>query len=180
MDATTFAAADLQSLVAIDVNWLAQMHGSRLYQFVLRRVRNPEDAEDIVQSVYVEAMRNSSSFAGRSAPQTWLFGIAMNLIRHRLTRAADKRYHFVSDDGLVDLVDENADDPYRQCERQSLARQLGRAMETLPKDMQAVVDLVLMQDRSYEDAASMLGVPIGTIRSRLFRARERLQLQLAE
>ncbi|BBP74642.1 RNA polymerase subunit sigma [Pseudomonas gingeri NCPPB 3146 = LMG 5327] len=146
----------------------------KLRSFIKRRVMNPDDVEDIMQCTFLEALRNEHKFRFDSRPQTWLCGIALNLIRNHFRRQykqpLQERWEDREDMELSDGVDIGAQiDGHRQ-----LARVV-RAIGTLPLTMQQVIQVSLEMDGNYQDTALSLGVPIGTVRSRLSRAREQLK-----
>ena len=87
---------------------LVQEHSSRLQRFIIRHIGNISEAEDIAQQAFTEAARSYRTFRGESQLSTWLYGIALNLIRNHLSRAPERRYDFVGDSGLDDLA---ADEP---------------------------------------------------------------------
>src|SRR5688500_3942318 len=78
---------------AIDIQSLASQYDKCLFHFVLRRVRNEDDARDIVQTTYMEAIKSSHNFRGESKPKTWIMGIALNLTRNQMHKAYH-RYEF--------------------------------------------------------------------------------------
>ena len=157
----------------IDVTQLAAQHGRRLLQFIARRVDNLADAQDLMQITYIEAWLHADRFRGDSLPQTWLFGIALNVVRNFKSRSSGYRFVFEDiDDGLHDQIDDH--DPYwhnalRQ-RYQAVAQQLA---QTSPA-VQELAELVFIDQLSYAEAAKHLAIPVGTVRSRLARLRERL------
>ncbi|AMB87239.1 RNA polymerase subunit sigma [Pseudomonas agarici] len=146
----------------------------KLRAFIKRRVMNPDDVEDILQGTFLEALRNEHKFRFDSRPQTWLCGIALNLIRNHFRRQYKQPLHERWEDReemeLSDGVDIGAQiDGHRQLTR------VVRAIATLPLTMRQVIQVSLEMDGNYQDTAQSLGVPIGTVRSRLSRAREQLK-----
>jgi RNA polymerase sigma factor (sigma-70 family) len=142
-----------------------------LYRFVLRHIGRPADAEDIAQQTFVEAYSALASFRGQSALSTWLYGIAMNLVRNYLNRAPHRVRKFESEEVLTTLpTDEDGPDALAQ--RMEILTMLYREAAFLSEDLRRVLLLVAIDGRSYEEAAQLLSIPIGTVRSRLFRARE--------
>jgi RNA polymerase sigma-70 factor, ECF subfamily len=179
-------------------NWaamegLVQRYQDRLYVTVLRMVNHPEDAADLVQETFVRAMQNVARFEGKSTLYTWLFRIAINLaISHR--RASQYR-HAVSLDGEREeeeglnrqaaglrrqLAQDTETDPAAAAGyRMDYERLLG-ALARLEPDFRAVVVLRDVEECDYEQMAAILDVPVGTIKSRLFRARNALRELLRE
>lgn len=158
---------------------LVNQHRDRLYRFVLRHIGHATDAEDLAQQAFVEAARTYASFRGESQLSTWLYGIAMNLVRNHLSRAPHRVHRFEDDESLADLPGHGAD-PETQHDHTELVRWLEADLAELMPEMREVLLLVALDDLSYEDAAALLAVPIGTVRSRVSRARSQLRRRMAE
>jgi RNA polymerase sigma factor (sigma-70 family) len=142
-----------------------------LYRFVLRHIGRPADAEDIAQQTFVEAYGALATFRGQSALSTWLYGIAMNLVRNYLNRAPHRVRKFESEEVLTTLpTDEDGPDALAQ--RMEILAMLYREAAFLSEDLRQVLLMVAIDGQSYEETAQLLNIPIGTVRSRLFRARE--------
>src|SRR5664279_54585 len=156
---------------------LVNEHRSRLQSFIERNIGRSSDAEELTQQAFVEAARSIVSFRGESALSTWLYGIAMNLVRNYLSRAPHRRYAFEDDSALESIATEGAN-PEEQAERRELLAKLSDELETLPTEMRQVLMLVAVDELSYEEAAVMLSIPIGTVRSRASRARTMLRGRL--
>jgi len=157
---------------------LVDAHQKRLYRFILRNVGNATDAEDLAQQAFAEAVRSFVTFRGESELSTWLYGIAMNLVRNFLSRSPHRLYRFETDEGLAD-TEVNLRSPAEQVENDQVLTRLQAELQELPKDMRDVLLLVAVEDFSYEDAATMLSIPIGTVRSRVARARMALRARMA-
>jgi len=157
----------------------------RIHAAVYRMTGNSEDAKDLAQETFVRAWSNLRSFQGGAALGTWLYSIALNQVRSEMRkRSAQKRGAPVSldaprgDDGTgIDPADKRpgAEDALATKEHVRLLRQ---AVAALDPEFREVVVLREFQDLSYEEIARATGVPVGTVRSRLFRAREELRRKL--
>jgi len=154
---------------------LVAEHRTRLHRFVMRRIGHYDDANDIAQEAFAAAAHTIERFRGESELSTWLYGIAMNLVRNYLNRAPHRVHRFESDDQLADMPSLANDDPPDILSRQQMMRKLVASMQELPKSMQDVLMLVAVDEMSYEEAAAILSVPMGTVRSRLSRARAALR-----
>lgn len=163
-----------QGLTEAEIANLAKVHGRNVYRFILRKVRNPSDAEDIFQSTLCEALRARHTFMWQSQPQTWLCGIAFNLIRNFFARSETFRYSFDSEEVLEDIASEGQD-PAEIISRNEVTAAIEEHLAALPPDMRLALTLVAEKNHSYEEAAEAMGVPIGTVRSRIFRARAYLK-----
>ncbi|VWX63313.1 hypothetical protein VARIO8X_90182 [Burkholderiales bacterium 8X] len=144
---------------------------------IVRRIGHFDEAEDIAQQAFFEAARTLDQFRGESELSTWLYGIAMNLIRNYLNRAPYKTCRF-EPEHVLDSRPSNHGDPESALELRQLLAEVTSAMDQLPAEMREVLLLVGVHQLSYEAAASRLDVPIGTVRSRLSRARAALKLKL--
>jgi RNA polymerase sigma-70 factor (ECF subfamily) len=155
-----------------------------VYRFAFSLTRNAADAEDLVQETYLRAFRSWHTFQAGSDARRWLFTICRNAFlrsREKTRREVDM------DDGDAEAVaaarlrEEMRDDGSdRVLSRIDLAPALTRALDELNEPFRSAVVLVDVEDQSYEAASEILGVPIGTVRSRLFRGRRQLQEKLRE
>ena len=158
---------------------LVHEHQKRLYRFVLHKIGHGTDAEDLTQQAFVEAAKAYESFRGESELSTWLYGIAMNLVRNYLPRAPHRRYGFETEDALNEIGSDQPD-PSQQLAHSQAIKVLQREIDGLPEDMRNVLLMVAMDELSYEEAAVMLAVPVGTVRSRVSRARSTLRQRMAQ
>jgi RNA polymerase sigma-70 factor (ECF subfamily) len=149
---------------------LMQEHQKRLYRFVIRYIDQPDDAADITQQAFVEAARTIRCFRGESKLSTWLYGIAMNMVRNYLSRSPHRLYRFESDEILGGLACTEPD-PSDSFEQRELLALVDGAFSGLPAEMREVLSLVAIDEISYQDAAEILAIPLGTVRSRVSRAR---------
>lgn len=163
-----------RGLTEAQIAELAEVHGRNVYRFILRKVRNPSDAEDLFQTTMCEALRMRSTFMWQSKPETWLCGIAFNLVRNFFARSETLRHSFDSEE-VLELLPAEGVDPLEIITRNEITRAIEQHIAALPPDMRATLTLVAEKNHSYEEAAEALGVPIGTIRSRVFRARAYLK-----
>jgi len=149
---------------------LIEQHQRRLYRFVIKYIDHPDDAADITQQAFVEAARTIASFRGDSKLSTWLFGIAMNMVRNYLSRAPHRVYKFETDEVLLSLAG-GSPDPSDTPEQNQILELVEVAFSDLPEEMSEVLGLVTIEEISYQDAAEILSIPLGTVRSRVSRAR---------
>ena len=141
-----------------------------LRRYALSLTRDPEIASDLVQDTCVRALRSADLFYGGDA-RTWLYTILTNLNRNRL-RSLVRQPQLVEPIGLDEPHCEN--DP----ERIVVRSRLKAALDTLSPEQREVLDLVVFEDKSYQDVAELLGIPKGTVMSRLARARAYLREKL--
>lgn len=156
-----------------------------VYRFALSLTRNEADADDVVQETYLRAYRSWHTFERGSDARRWLFTICRNAFLRTRERA---RHQVELEDGDVEALASNIEQAdgsrasgadERLLARLDLGPALARALDRLPEPFRSAVELVDVEDQSYEAASDILGVPIGTVRSRLFRGRRLLQSMLA-
>ncbi|MFE2811400.1 RNA polymerase sigma factor SigM [Streptomyces nigra] len=185
-DRTAHGDASDQDLLALHVagdpdafGEIVRRHRDRLWAVALRTLGDREEAADAVQDALVSAYRAAHTFRGQSAVTTWLHRITVNACLDRVRKAASRKTSPVDDtERLEQLLDphESASAP---AERNDLHRQLLEALGTLPPDQRAALVLVDMQGYPVAEAARVLDVPTGTVKSRCARGRARLLPLLA-
>jgi len=169
-----------------DFEQLTMPYLADVARFARSLTRDEVRADDLVQDTYLQAMRGWHTFQPGSDPRRWLFTICHHMFLRTIRRearyvdapeddpeldsmATAKAHWRAMDAGVADIVD-----------RMDLADAIGRALGTLPEHYRTVVVLIDVEGYSYEDAAEILDVALGTVRSRLFRARRLLQDMLFE
>ncbi|MBK4733238.1 RNA polymerase sigma factor [Noviherbaspirillum pedocola] len=158
---------------------LVSQHHARLYRFVTKYIDHPDDAADIAQQAFAEASRTIATFRGESKLSTWLFGIAMNMVRNYLSRAPHRIYKFETEDSLTTLVSPGIE-PSEHLNQREMLKLVFDALSELPDEMSEVLSMVAVDEISYQEVANRLGIPLGTVRSRVSRARAGLRSQLAK
>ena len=155
-----------------------------IFNLAYRMVNNRDDAADAAQEIFVKLFRKIRQFRGNSKFSTWLFSLAANTCRSRLRRLrriasfevrhVDEEYETDEGSRSMDLADP-ADDPVRTLERTEMQHGIESAITELPPDARMIVVLRDLQGLSYEEIAGVLHCSIGTVKSRLCRARSRLK-----
>jgi RNA polymerase sigma-70 factor (ECF subfamily) len=155
---------------------LVALHLPQVWATVWRVLRHREDAEDVVQEVFVTAYRSLSGFRGESKLSTWLHRIAVTRALNHLEKSEEKRRR------LSDPIDRDAEGgpvaigtPLSALEAKEMMKRLAECLEKLPAAWRAVLALRETHGSSYERIAEMLSVELGTVRSRLARARASLK-----
>ncbi len=156
----------------------------RLSKLVSRFLRNQSDVPDVVQESFIKAYRALPNFRGESAFYTWLYRIAINTAKNHLV--SQSRKNPANSIDVQDAEDYGASEwlkEYATPEREALASELEatikQAMGDLPSDLREAITLREIEGLSYEDIAEVMDCPIGTVRSRIFRAREAIDSKLA-
>jgi RNA polymerase sigma-70 factor (ECF subfamily) len=153
-----------------------------VYRFSLSLTRDAVDAEDIVQDTFLRAYKSWHTYVPGSDCRRWLFTICRNVFLRSLERRSPT-VDFGETDGEAlansamfrEATRENNDDLFS---RLDLGPAIERALAKLPEPFQSTVKLVDIEDQPYEAAATILGIPVGTVRSRLFRGRRLMQEML--
>jgi RNA polymerase sigma-70 factor (ECF subfamily) len=163
---------------------LVMKYQLRVSKLVARFLRNPSDVPDVVQDTFIKAYRALPNFRGDSAFYTWLYRIAINTAKNHIVSQSRK----ASSSGIdaQEAEDYGASEwlkDYMSPEREALAGELAivvrQAMSELPDDLREAISLREIEGLSYEDIATVMDCPIGTVRSRIFRAREAIDNKLA-
>ena len=162
---------------------LVERTQGRAFGLALRVLRDEEQARDVVQDAFLKAYASLDRFEGRSSFYTWLHRIVMNLCLDRLRRERGARRVEWSEELERELpADPEApsqQDPAVALERSELRAQLARAIAQLPEDARRTLELREIDGLSYQEIAESLGVPKGTVMSRLHYARRRVRQALA-
>lgn len=157
---------------------LYQQYRPRLHHFIRSRIHDKDEADDLAQQAFAEAVRVYASFRGESEIHTWLYAIATNLMRNYMSRSPRRRYEWMEDE-LIDEQPHSDRDPCAFLSDQQVVSRLFRYINALPTELKKTLLLVAMEDLSYPEAAQILNVPVGTVRSRLSRSRAILRGKLA-
>ncbi len=152
---------------------LFDRHHASLYRFAYHLLGNPQEAEDLAQSTWMEAIRSLGSYQGRASFRTWLHAIALRLCRQR------RRKHRVSTEPLGEQACEAAD-PQEMAERAETALAVQKALAGLAPEFREVLILHEIQGFKYREIAEILNRPIGTVKSRLHYATAALRAALEE
>jgi len=154
-------------------------HRDRIYVFCLRTMRNREEAEDISQEVFLRAVRAIGSFRGEASIKTWLHQIAHNLCLTRL--AAVKRDRDKATElAFVDETTSTGSTADTSVTSMELRKALEHAVGELEPIFREALLLREIEDLSYEEIAGVIGASVNTVKTRIHRARVKLQQQLAE
>lgn len=161
-------------LTPTDLSRLVRQYGARLRNFIRRRVGNAADVDDLVQDTCLEALRCLHRYQGHSRPETWLFGIAMNLVRGHYKRA---RYQPIleEEEAGLEAQEDLSEDPLDTLARYQEIERMHSLVGELPEASSSVLTLVFDERLTYEQAADRLQIPVGTVRSRIARARALLK-----
>ena len=170
---------------AFDALVLKYQH--KLVKLVMRYVRNPAEAEDIAQEAFIKAYRALPQFRGDSAFYTWLYRIAINTaknavvsrdrspIDYNVDRSTDSEESYDMQGRMKD-----SETPEGLVLTDEIRSTVNAAIEALPEDLRTAIVLRELEGLSYEEIAEAMACPVGTVRSRIFRAREAIDRRLRE
>lgn len=161
--------------LAFDLLFSRYQH--KIVNLVGRYLRNPEDVEDVAQEAFIKAFRALPRFRGESAFYTWLYRIAINTAKNHLVARARRPPAVdvdLEDAEFMDGADllRESENPESALARDELAAAIDEAISALPEDLRSAVTLREFDGLSYEQIAVIMDCPVGTVRSRIFRARE--------
>ena len=164
-------------------NLLVIKYQHRVAKLVSRFVHNHEEAEDVVQEAFIKAYRAIGKFRGESQFYTWLYRIAVNTAKNYLVSRSRKPPASDLDAEEAETMSVGARltdiaTPERNMLADEIAGTVRRVIEELPEDLRTALTLREFEGLSYDDIANAMGCPVGTVRSRIFRAREAIDAQL--
>lgn len=169
---------------------LVARYWDRIYAMVNQLLRNQQDAEEVTQDAFIRAHRGLVNFRGDSAFSTWLYQIATNLARNRYwywwRRKRDQSISFDApvgpdnDSTIAELIPAEQETPEDATVTQEFVNRVAECMEELNEKHREILILRNVQNLSYEEIAEILGISVGTVKSRIARARESLREKLGE
>jgi len=171
---------------AFDALVLKYQH--KLVKLVMRYVRNPAEAEDIAQEAFIKAYRALPQFRGDSAFYTWLYRIAINTAKNAVVSRDRSPIEYNVDRSSTDSEESydmqgrmrDSETPEGLVLTDEIRSTVNGAIEALPEDLRTAIVLRELEGLSYEEIAAAMACPVGTVRSRIFRAREAIDKRLRE
>jgi RNA polymerase sigma-70 factor (ECF subfamily) len=167
----------LQSIAAGDksaMRALYQRYNVRIYRFILRLIGKADLAEDIVSQVFLEVWRCAGQYKAESEVVTWLLAIA----RHKAISALRRRPEAQLDDHTAAAIVDPRDDPETRMDKQDRSETIQRCLARLSPSHREIIDLVYYHGKLVRDVAQIVGVPEGTVKTRMFHARKHLSKML--
>jgi RNA polymerase sigma-70 factor (ECF subfamily) len=162
---------------------LVRKYQHKVIGLVSRYINNYAECEDVAQEAFVRAWRAIGSFRGDSQFYTWMYKIAVNTAKNHLVAMSRRppTDDIAAEDAVfltgAERMQEGAT-PERELLRQEIEQTVFRTVQALPEELRTAITLREVDGLSYEEIAGKMGCPIGTVRSRIFRAREAIDLQL--
>lgn len=145
-------------------------HNVRVYRFILRMLRDATMAEDLVSQVFLDVWRTASQFEGRSQVSTWLLSIARF---KALTALRQRKHEDIDQDDVMEIADDG-DTPEASLDRSKTSAILRACVAKLSAAHREIINLVYYHEKSVEEAASIIGIPASTVKTRMFYARKQL------
>lgn len=163
--------------------FLMEKHRPAIFHIINKIVRNDEIANDLVQETFMKAFSALASYRSEFRFSTWLYKIAANCsidhLRKRRLQALSLDRPLETADGTVEIeVPDYSFHPERELEQKERSFSIDEAIESLPPNYRDVIIYRHKEDKSYEEIADLLGIPVGTVKARIFRARELLKKKL--
>ena len=160
---------------AFDLLVLKYQH--KILSLVTRFVRDHHEAQDVAQEAFIKAYRALPNFRGESAFYTWLYRIAINTAKNQLASRSRKPREVSGSVEDVEFYEgehalKDIDSPERLLLRDEIEKTVNQSIQQLPEDLRMALSLREFDGLSYEDIAEVMQCPVGTVRSRIFRARE--------
>jgi RNA polymerase sigma-70 factor (ECF subfamily) len=158
---------------------LVAEHQRYVYNLALRVLKNEDEALDLAQETFVRAWMALPNFRGQSQFRTWLYRIVTNLCYNRLPNLR-RSLNDLGDDIIAEIpeTDPAFDNPAHGSESRELRSYLHKAIDDLDENYRLLISLRYQNELSYEEIASMLNLPLGTVKTGLFRAKEQLRRAL--
>jgi len=169
---------------AYDLLVLKYQH--KVVKLVMRYLRDPAEAEDVAQEAFIKAYRALPQFRGDSAFYTWLYRIAINTAKNALAARERQPVSYELDtrsgEDSPDLINrlKDPETPEGLALTEEIRNTVNAAIEALPEDLRTAIVLRELEGLSYEEIAASMDCPVGTVRSRIFRAREAIDRRLRE
>lgn len=163
---------------------LVSKYQRKINRLVSRLVRDPAEVEDVTQEAFIKAYRALAQFRGESAFYTWLYRIAINTAKNYLASQGRRAPTSTENDAEEAETFEHADQlrDINSPESLLMSKQVGqavsKAVDALPEELRTAIQLREIEGMSYEEIADVMNCPIGTVRSRIFRAREAIAVEL--
>ena len=162
---------------------LVRKYQHRIIQLVNRYVKDASEAQDVAQETFIKAYRALTNFRGDSAFYTWLYRIAINTAKNYLVSRARRSSDYEVDVQEAEQIDsslklKNLDSPDMLLINDEIIDTIQTAIDELPEEMRVAIMLREFEGMSYEDIAITMSCPVGTVRSRIFRAREAIDKKL--
>lgn len=151
-------------------------HNVRVFRFLMGRMRNEAQAEELTNEVFLEVWRHAGRYEGRSAVSTWVLAIAHNMAMSQMR----KRKEDELEDEVAEQVADDSDDPELSAQKRSKAEIMREVINRLSDEHREVIDLVYYHEKSVREVAEIVGIPEATVKTRMHYARKQLGEMMKE
>lgn len=151
-------------------------HGVRIYRFAQRLLRDESAAEDTLSEVFLDVWQQAGRFERRSQVATWLLGITRNKALSCLRRRSTAQL----DDEIVEFIEDTSDTPEAALQKQERSEILRECLQRLSPAHREIIDLVYYHEQTVEEVSAIIGVPVNTVKTRMFYARKRMSELLTQ
>jgi len=158
---------------------LVLAYQERIFRLVRRLLRDRDQVQDLAQEIFLRAYRSLEGFRGQSTFYTWLYKIALNTCRNYY-RSMGRRPEgsVVESESILDNIESNRVNPEKEAFRTEFWDTVKGSLHELPPEQREAIVLCDLEGLSYEEMSNVIGIPVGTVRSRVFRGRRALQQRL--
>lgn len=174
-------AAQKNNSSILDFEELDREHGPTIKRYINRKLWNKQNIDDVYQTVLLEAIKSSHTFNQQCHPKFWLMGIVNNVIKNLARKENSVFFSIEASDysnTLYDIIQEQAEDPADLHEREQFHEAIEDACHNLPKKMKVVMFELINNGKSYAEVAEDLNIAVGTVRSRIHRARDIIRFRV--
>ena len=140
----------------------------KVFQYLYRFTHGHNMAEDLVVDTYVQVWKSAKSFRNESKAMTWIIGISRNIAMNEIRKNKMKEYELNED--IMSPPEQ-----FHNCAGSEITRVLGDALNRLPDNHREILDLVFLQEMNYEDISRIIDIPVNTVKSRVFYAKEKMR-----
>jgi len=158
---------------------LVDVHQRYIYNLAFRVVKDENEALDLTQETFIRAWTALPNFKGQSQLRTWLYRIVTNLCYNRLPNLR-RSLNDLGDDVMEDIPESTFNAPAQETESNETRRYLHQAIENLDENYRLLITLRYQNELSYDEIASTLNLPLGTVKTGIFRAKEQLRKTLVQ
>ena len=154
---------------------LYKKYQSQVFHFAMKKLQNRDDAEEVLNDVMLDVWRKLSEFQGRSKLSTWILGITHHKSIDLIRKRARHEHHPSYEKDTASLKESSSDDNLAALQQQNYVRQ---KVEQLPEKYKEVINLSFYSDHNYADIASILSIPVGTVKTRMMNGKKILKKKL--
>lgn len=151
-------------------------HNVRVFRFLMGRVRNEAQAEELASEVFLEVWKSAGRYEGRSAVSTWVLAIAHNIAMSQMRKKKEGEL----EDEVAEQVADDSDDPELSAQKRSKAEVMREVINRLSDEHREVIDLVYYHEKSVREVAEIVGIPQATVKTRMHYARKQLGEMMKE